>query len=319
MQLEPQRLVAMYRQMLIIRRFEERSLELYKEGRIPGTIHPYVGEEAMAVGVCAALRTDDFITSTHRGHGHCIAKGGDVKPMMAELMARETGYCKGKGGSMHVAAMELGILGANGIVGGGLTIAVGAGLSARVRGTDQVTACFFGDGASNQGVFHEAMNMAAIWKLPVLFVCENNQYAISTPVTYSTSVPDISTRAAGYSVPGVTVDGNDVVKLYEVAVEAVARARAGEGPTLIEGKTYRWYGHSIWDDGAYRSEEEVESWKKKDPNARLRALLEERGIMSAEEALRLEEAVAQEVEEAVRFAEASPHPKVEALLEDVYA
>ncbi len=319
MELDRSRLLGMYRQMLEIRQFEEKALELYKAGRIPGTIHPYVGEEAIAVGVCSALRADDYITSTHRGHGHCLAKGGEMKRMMAELMAKETGYCRGKGGSMHVAAMELGMLGANGVVGGGMTIALGAGLSARVRGTDQVAVSFFGDGASNQGVFHEAVNMAAIWKLGVIFVCENNQYAISTPVTYSTSVPDISMRAAGYSIPGVTVDGNDVLQVYEATERAVARGRAGEGPTLIEAKTYRWYGHSIWDALGYRPQEEEQAWKERDPIKLYRRVLEERRLLNANEARLLEQQVVEEVQAAVEFAEASPSPKLESLLTDVYA
>ena len=233
----------MYKTLVRIRKFESRAVDLFAEGQIPGFLHSYLGEEAIATGVCANLRKTDFITSTHRGHGHIIAKGGDTKYMMAELYGRTTGYCKGKGGSMHIADRDLGILGANGIVGAGQDIAVGAGLAIRYRGTDQVAACFFGDGSTNQGTFHEALNLASVWKLPVIFVCENNHFGISMSQSKHQAIQDIADRAASYGFPGIAVDGNDVMAVYEVAKEAVDRARKGQGPTLIECKTWRWRGH----------------------------------------------------------------------------
>ena len=243
MELTKGKIVDMYRTMKLIRDFEANASRLFAEGKIPGFVHLYIGEEAIATGVCAGLNDDDYITSTHRGHGHIIAKGGDIKYMMAELYGKATGYCKGKGGSMHIADANKGILGANGIVGAGHNIAVGAGLSAKYRGTDQVCVCFFGDGSTNQGTFHEAMNLASIWKLPVIFVCENNLYGISMHQSKHQAIQDVADRAVAYNVPGVIVDGNDVFAVYEAATEAVVRARAGQGPTLIECKTYRHQGH----------------------------------------------------------------------------
>jgi len=268
-----EKLVEMYRKMFEIRSFEEKVFELYAQNMVPGTIHLYAGEEAVAVGVCSNLRKDDYITSTHRGHGHCIAKGADPKRIMAEILGKKTGYCKGKGGSMHIADFKVGMLGATAVVGAGIPIAMGAGLSIKLRGTDQVVACFFGEGASNQGTFHEGINMAAIWKLPVIFVCENNLYAMGTRQSRVMLIENIADRAASYGIPGVTVDGNDVLAVYEAAREAVERARRGEGPTLIECKTYRHKGHSRVDPAKYRPKEEVEEWLRKDPIKRLREKL----------------------------------------------
>ncbi|MGB3933224.1 MAG: thiamine pyrophosphate-dependent dehydrogenase E1 component subunit alpha [bacterium] len=316
---DKEKLVWMYRKMVEIRIFESRVAELFAAGKIPGFVHLYIGEEAVAVGACANLKDTDFITSTHRGHGHCIAKGGRLDLMMAELFGKETGYCKGKGGSMHIADVEIGILGANGIVGGGLGIAPGAGLSAKMRGTDQVTICFFGDGASNQTTFHEGINLASAWKLPVIFVCENNQYGISLHQSRHQNITDIADRATAYGIPGVVVDGNDVMAVYEAVGEAVKRARAGEGPSLVECKTYRWRGHFEGDPQMYRPQEEIEEWKAKDPIPRFEALLAEMGVMTAEEAEAIRKEVAAEVEAAVEFAEKSPEPAPEAALEDHYA
>ncbi|MDH5532610.1 MAG: thiamine pyrophosphate-dependent dehydrogenase E1 component subunit alpha, partial [Candidatus Bathyarchaeota archaeon] len=236
-------MIEVYRKMLEIRRFEEKVYDLYGENLVPGTIHLYAGQEAVAAGVCANLRSDDYITSTHRGHGHCIAKGAQLKRVMAEILGKKTGYCSGKGGSMHIADFSIGMLGATAVVGAGLPIAAGAGLSIRLRKTDQVVACFFGEGASNQGTFHEGINMAAIWKLPVLFVCENNLYAMGTRQSIVMAIENVADRATAYGIPGVVVDGNDVMAVYEAAREAVERARSGKGPTLMECKTYRHKGH----------------------------------------------------------------------------
>ena len=309
----------MYRKMFEIRSFEEKVFELYAQNMVPGTIHLYAGEEAVAVGVCSNLRKDDYITSTHRGHGHCIAKGADPKRIMAEILGKKTGYCKGKGGSMHIADFKVGMLGATAVVGAGIPIATGAGLSIKLRGTDQVVACFFGEGASNQGTFHEGINMAAIWKLPVIFVCENNLYAMGTRQSRVMLIENIADRAASYGIPGVTVDGNDVLAVYEAAREAVERARRGEGPTLIECKTYRHKGHSRVDPAKYRPKEEVEEWLRKDPIKRLREKLLQTNVLAEEEIQRVEEEVSVEIEEAVKFAVESPYPAPEEALEDVYA
>ena len=318
MAIEKEKLLQMYTNMLTIRRFEERVGELFAEGKIPGFVHLYIGEEAVATGVCANLRDDDLITSTHRGHGHLISKGGDLKLMMAELFGKRTGYCKGKGGSMHIADVGLGILGANGIVGGGIPIATGAGLSIKYRGTDQVVACFFGDGAANQGTFHEGLNMASIWKLPVVFVCENNHYGISFHQKKHMNVADIADRAAAYDIPGVLVDGNDVIAVYEAATEAVKRARAGEGPTLIECKTYRYRGHFEGDPQIYKPKEEVEEWLKQDPLPRYEAKLLKMGVLTQEKVQELDQQIRARIDEAVRFAEESPFPAPEEITEDVY-
>ena len=243
MTINKEKLLDFYHTMVKIRLFEERIVDLYARGMVPGLAHLYIGEEAIAVGACAAIRPNDYITSTHRGHGHVIAKGADLKPMMAELFGKKTGYCKGKGGSMHIADIKIGILGANGIAGGGMPIAVGAGLSAKLRKTDQVTACFFGDGSSNNGTFHESLNFASVHKLPVVFICENNLYGISVSQAKHQAIKDIAVRAIAYDMPSAVVDGNDVVEVHQAVSKAVGRARAGEGPSLVECKTYRWRGH----------------------------------------------------------------------------
>jgi len=317
--LPTERLRAMLATMLLIRAFEEKAEELYGLGRVHGTMHLSIGQEAVAVGVCEALRPDDYILSTHRGHGHCLAKGADVRRMMAEFLGKETGYCRGRGGSMHIADVEGGNLGANGIVGGGLPIATGVGLSIQVRGSGQVCVAFFGDGAANEGAFHESVNLASIWDLPVVFVCENNQYAMSMPVRQSMRVERVSDRACAYGIPGRTVDGMDVLAVFEAASEAGERARAGGGPTLLECVTYRYRGHSKSDRQRYRTREEVARWRAQDPIERLRRLLEEQGLVQPGEFDALAAAAREQVEEAVRFAEASPEPDPSTLLEDVYA
>lgn len=318
MDLSNEKLIQMYRTMKRIRKFETKAAELFAEGRIPGFVHLYIGEEAVATGVCANLKDSDYITSTHRGHGHIIAKGGDLKYMFAELFGRETGYCKGKGGSMHIADADRGILGANGIVGAGHNIAVGAGLSAKYRDTDQVCVCFFGDGSTNQGTFHEALNMASIWKLPVIFVCENNLYGISMHQSRHQAIQDVADRAVAYNMPGVVVDGNDVLAVYEAAKEAVDRARNGQGPTLIECKTYRHRGHFEGDPTVYRDEDEVKEWLQKDPIPRLVEFMLDNNVVTEEEIKKIDEEIAAEIEEAIKFAEESPFPPVEAAVEDIY-
>lgn len=313
------KLVEMYKLMVKIRLFEEKVFELYAQNLVPGTIHLYTGQEAVAVGVCSALRKDDYITSTHRGHGHCIAKGADIKRVMAEILGKKTGYCKGKGGSMHIADFSIGILGATAVVGAGIPIAVGAGLSIKLRKTGQVVACFFGDGASNQGTFHEGINMAAIWQLPVIFVCENNLYAMGTRQSIVMKIENIADRADAYGIPGVVVDGNDVLAVYEAASNAVERARRGEDPTLIECKTYRHRGHSRVDPAKYRPKEEVEAWLAKDPIKRLQERLLQSNVLTETEIQRIYEEVSTEIEEAVKYAMESPYPAPQEALEDVYA
>ena len=319
MVLEKERLVEMYRKMLEIRRFEEKVYDLYGRNLVPGTIHLYAGQEAVAVGVCANLERDDYITSTHRGHGHCIAKGARLDKIMAEILGKKTGYCKGKGGSMHIADFKVGMLGATAVVGAGIPIAAGAGLSIKLRRTAQVVACFFGEGASNQGTFHEGINMASTWALPVLFVCENNLYAMGTRQSRVMNIANVADRAAAYGIPGKAVDGNDVLAVYEVAREAVGRARRGEGPTLIECKTYRQKGHSRFDPATYRPEDEVKRWLEKDPIQRLKTRLLKDNVLTEQKAKEIEDAIAAEVEKAVEFAEKSPYPEPEEALEDVYA
>ncbi|OIQ00422.1 MAG: pyruvate dehydrogenase (acetyl-transferring) E1 component subunit alpha [Syntrophobacteraceae bacterium CG2_30_61_12] len=312
-------MIEMLRTMTRIRQFETRVQEFFAAGKIPGFVHLYIGEEAVATGACGTLGATDYITSTHRGHGHLIAKGGDLKLMMAEIFGRRTGYCKGKGGSMHIAAVELGILGANGIVGGGGPIANGAALAAKYRGTDQVVVCFFGDGASNQGTTQEALNLASAWKLPVVFVNENNGYGISCPTCKSMAVADIADRAAAYDIPGVVVDGNDVLAVYEAVAEAVKRARAGAGPSLIECKTYRWRGHFEGDACVYRDDQELADWVKKDPLQRFENKLLADGLLDAAKVESIRQEVARELDAAVAFAEQSPLPEAAEVLEDVYA
>jgi len=309
----------MYKKMLEIRLFEEKVFELYGQNLVPGTIHLYAGEEAVAVGVCSNLRKEDYITSTHRGHGHCIAKGADLKRTMAEILGKKTGYCKGKGGSMHIADFAIGMLGATAVVGAGLPIAVGAGLSIKLRKTNHVVACFFGDGASNQGTFHESINMASTWKLPVIFVCENNLYAMGTRQSSVMAIENIADRAVAYGIPGVSVDGNDVLAVYEAAQKAVKRARKGEGPTLIECKTYRHKGHSRVDPAKYRSKREVEEWLSKDPIKRFKERLLQTNSLTEIEIQRIAKEVSTKIEEAVNFAKESPYPASEEALEDIYA
>jgi len=311
-------IIEMYKTMKRIREFESKAMELFGEGHIPGFVHLYMGEEAVATGVCSNLNEDDYITSTHRGHGHIVAKGGDLKYMMAELFGKATGYCKGKGGSMHIADATKGILGANGIVGAGHNIAVGAGLSAKYKGTGQVCICFFGDGSTNQGTFHESLNMASIWKLPVIFVCENNLYGISMHQSRHQAIQDVADRAVAYNMPGVVVDGNDIFAVYEAANEAINRARNGQGPTLIECKTYRHRGHFEGDPTTYRDPEEVREWLNKDPIHRLFEYMIENNISTEEEIQRINEEVNKEIDEAVRFAEESPYPPLESAVEDIY-
>jgi TPP-dependent pyruvate/acetoin dehydrogenase alpha subunit len=307
----------LYETMQRIRKFELAVVELFARGKIPGFLHTYVGEEAVAAGVCAALRPDDKIISTHRGHGHLIAKGGRLDLMMAELFGKRTGYCKGKGGSMHIAEPELGMLGANAIVGAGIAIINGAALTAQYLGTDQVAVAFFGDGASNTGVFHEALNMASVWNLPSIFVCENNGYAESTPRHQHQKIEDIAARAKAYDMPAATVDGNDVGAVYLAAQEAVARARSGGGPSLIEAKTYRLRGHYEGDPQIYRGREEVEAWEKKEPVERWREALLERGISLAQ-IEGIEARIEEELEQAVIFAEESPLPDPAEARSDIF-
>jgi pyruvate dehydrogenase E1 component alpha subunit len=308
----------MYKTMLRIRKFEEKAMNLFAAGKIPGFVHLYIGEEAVATGVAANLDTLDYITSTHRGHGHIIAKGGNLEFMMAELFGKAAGYCKGKGGSMHIADASRGILGANGIVGAGQNIAVGAGLSIKYKGTDQVCVCFFGDGSTNQGTFHEALNLASIWKLPVVFVCENNLYGISMSQSRHQAIQDIADRAIAYNIPGVAVDGNDVFAVYEAAKVAVKRARDKQGPTLIECKTYRHRGHFEGDPGLYKPEDEQRDWLAKDPIKRLESFIVENKIQSDAEIDVINEEVTKEILDAIEFAENSPEPSIESVVEDIY-
>jgi pyruvate dehydrogenase E1 component alpha subunit len=308
------------RRMLTIRRFEERASADYRAGRIYGVVHCYIGEEAVAVGVCSALTQTDRIISTHRGHGHCIAKGADLNRMMAELYGRATGYCKGKGGSMHIADFSIGMLGANGIVAGGLSIITGAGLAAQMEGKGGVAAAFFGDGASNAGPFHECLNIAATWKLPVVYVCENNLWAANTAAAATHALPDIAARAAGYGIPGEVVDGNDIVAVHQAASRAVERARSGEGPSLVECKTYRWRGHTERaGQPDRRAEAEIAAWQAKDPIARLERELGAAGELDASGLAAIERDVAAAIAAAVAFAEASPFPAPEQATEDVFA
>jgi len=319
MDLPRDKIVSMYEGMLKIRHFESRVRDLFAAGEMPGFVHLYLGQEAVAVGACAAIEAGDCITSTHRGHGHIIAKGGDVKRMMAELYGKATGYNKGKGGSMHIAAPSLGILGANGIVGGGIPIATGAGLSAKLRQSGQVIVCFFGDGASNQGTFHESVNIASAFDLPVVYVCENNLYGVGTRQTNVRKVEDIADRGVGYGIPGLAVDGNDVIAVYEACKEAVDRARESSGPTLIECKTYRWQTHFEGEPDTYRPPEEVAAWVQREPIGPYRRMLIDQGILTEAEADEIEAHVVEELDQAVDFARNSPLPAPETALEDLWA
>lgn len=314
-------LAEMYYRMWLIRYFDQSAMEQYRRGRMRGTTHAYVGEEAVAVGACAALRHDDYITSTHRGHGHCLAKGGAPTLMMAELLGKATGYCKGKGGSMHIADLDLGILGANGIVGGGIGIATGAAYSADLRDSGQVTVCFFGDGASNQGVLMEAANMAALWNLPVIYLCEENKYAEFSPSLPFIAVERIELKAQAFGLPGVTVDGNDVLAVYAAVCQAAERARRGEGPTLLVAQTYRIEGHTVGDPLTYRPKGEVEAWRspERDPISRFGRYLVEQAGFAKERLEMLQQKAEDEIEAAVEFAINSPDPEISSLWQDVYA
>ena len=308
----------MWRTMTTIRRFEEQSRREADAGKLRG-MHSSIGQEAVPTGICAHLRDDDYVLGTHRSHHHCIAKGVDLNEMMAELLGKSTGTNKGKGGTMHIADINKGMLGANGVVGSNIPVATGVGLSAKVRGTDQVSVVFFGDGASSQGVLHESMNLASVWKLPVLFVCENNRYAEATPFEFTVAGASVANRAAGYDMPGVSVDGQDAVEMHEVAGEAVARARRGEGPTLIEAQTYRYQGHFGADDPlGYRSEEEEAYYKGRDCLARLRVHMLDGEIATESELAAIEAECVEAVQAAVKFADDSPFPEPEELMEDVY-
>jgi TPP-dependent pyruvate/acetoin dehydrogenase alpha subunit len=314
-------LARMLRTMILIREFDERAITLRVAGKIYGAVHPYVGQEAIAVGVCASLTVRDRVTSTHRGHGHCIAKGADIRRMMAELFGRVDGYCKGKGGSMHIADFAVGMLGANGIVGGGLPIACGAALAAQLEGQGDVTVCFFGDGAAAEGEFHEALNIASVWKLPIIFVCENNQYAANNAVSVQHPRVDIAAHAAAYVMPGMIVDGNDVLEVEAATREAVARARRGEGPSLLECKTYRWHFHAMraTPPPETRPVEEIATWKARDPIARLEQHVLGLGVLSADAIATIREGVRTDLDAAVAFAERSPFPDPKDLLVDMFA
>ena len=318
--LDVQALESLYTTMVKIRRFDERTTELFNAGLVKGTAHSYVGQEAVATAACAALGEGDYITGTHRGHGHCIAKGASVDRMIAELMGRETGYCRGLGGSMHIADVDANILGCNGIVAGGVPLGAGAALAEKLRGTDRVVVAFFGDGGANQGVVHEAMNLAAVWKLPLIFLCENNQYALSTASRRTTAGQSIAGRAGAYGFPGVQVNGNDVSAVYEVVRTAVARARAGEGPSLVEAVTYRWGGHSMRANlPDYRTKEEEREWIDRDPIAFFKRALIESKQTTPMRLKELEEAVEIELDRAVEFGKQSPEPTVELMEASVYA
>ena len=312
-------LMDIYLVMNQIRGFEEKALQFFQEDKLRGSVHLYIGQEAIAAAVIALLTDQDYITSTHRGHGHGIAKSRDLKRAFAELMGKETGFCKGRGGSMHICDLDKGNLGANAIVGGGLPIAVGGALAQKMRGVNNVTVTFFGDGASNQGTFHESLNLASVWKLPVVFICENNGFGISVPASQSTSVEDVSVRASGYNMPGRTIDGNDVIEILDTFSECLERARAGQGPSLIEVKTYRWKGHWTGDPEVYRTREEVESWVAKCPIKRLKQYLLENKLATENELTLIEQQAEHEVQEAVDFAAASPEPDPSTVLDDVFA
>lgn len=318
MDTEPTKLKSMYRQMLTIRQFEEGVWDVYTRGLMPGLAHLCIGQEAVAVGACSALRPDDYIISNHRGHGHCIAKGADIKRMMAEILGKETGYCKGKGGTMHIADVEHRNLGATGIVGGGIGLGTGIGLTIRLQGSDQVCVCFFGDGAANEGIFAESMNLAAIWKLPVIFLCENNHYGEYTEWTKVTAGKRIADRATAFGIPNSVVDGMDVLTVYASVTEAVAGARAGQGPVVLEVQTYRYHGHRVGDPGKYRSKEEVEYWKARDPISTFEQQLKEMGILTDGEANAIQADAERAVQDAIEYAKASPLPSLEQLYEHVY-
>ena len=318
MELDQDKALWIYDRMVTIRAFEERVAKLFADGQIPGFVHLYAGEEAVAVGLCSHLDDRDYITSTHRGHGHCIAKGVPLGPMMAELFGRVDGSCKGKGGSMHIADVSRGMLGANGIVGGGPPLACGAGLTLKRKGSGGVCVCFFGDGAAEQGTTHEGMNLAAIWKLPVVFVAENNGFAESTPVGYHCAASTIADRAASYNIPGVSVDGYDVIAMHEAAGEAVDRARRGDGPSLIEARTWRYFGHFEGDQVTYRTAEQSAAYREHDPLTFFAEQARRRGLLTAEQVEERNAAAEAAVDEAIAYAEQSPQPPPEDALTDVY-
>lgn len=318
-ELDAAALVELLRRMLVIRAFDSQLANLYTQGLIRGSAHAAIGQEAVAVGACAALRTDDYITSTHRGHGHAIAKGADVNRMMAELFGRADGYCRGKGGSMHIADFSIGMLGANGIVGGGFGLAAGAALSAQMRDSGQVALCFFGDGAINQGAFHEVSNLAAIWKLPLVLLCENNQFAMSARVSEMTSVCDLARRADAYGFPGQTVDGMDVLAVYEAVTSAVAAARSAHGPSLVVATCYRFAGHFSGDVMRYRTDEEVAPWLSRDPIRLFRARLIDSGVLTEDDAASHERAADEAIARAIEFGKASPFPDPAAAWDDLHA
>lgn len=320
MPINDKELISLYTQMLLIRRFEERVAREFAEGSIPGIVHSYIGQEAVAVGVCANLRIDDRIVSNHRGHGHCIAKGADLRRMMAEIYGKETGYCRGKGGSMHIADFSIGMLGANGIVGAGLPIATGAALAAKLEGGDGVSVVFFGDGACHEGEFHESLNLASIWKLPIIFACENNCYGVNIPACEAIPVEDIAERAAAYAMPGVVVDGNDLIAVYEATRLTLSRAREGKGPSLMEFKTYRWHHHFELDTiPDLRPPQEIEAWKKKCPIKRLEKKILDDKILEGKDLEKINARVMTRVEDAVTYAMESPFPDPEKALMGVFS
>lgn len=318
-ELDSEFLLEMYTSMQLIRAFEKMAEQSYTMGKIHGTMHLAIGQEASAVGSVAALDPDDYVLNTHRGHGVCIAKGVEIPRMVAEFYGKETGYCRGRGGSMHIANIEVGNLGANGVVAGGIPLAVGVGLSIKIRQRDQIVMCFFGDGAANSGAFHESLNMAAIWTLPIVFVCENNQYAMSYPIAKAINIDSLAERAASYGMSGKSVDGNDLLAVYNAALEAVEHARNGNGPSLLVNETYRWRGHSKSDRNLYRTKDEIETWKEKDPILRFESYLTSLAILSEDEAKQIANEAKIQIEEGVQFAEESPEPKVEDIEEGVYA
>jgi pyruvate dehydrogenase E1 component alpha subunit len=311
-------LIKMYAAMVKIRRVEERLMEVFATGVIPGFIHVSIGQEAVAVGVCSALRKDDYITNTHRGHGQAIAKGIDLKGFIAEIYGKRNGVCKGRSGSMHIADKASGILGSNGIVGGGIPLAMGNAFASQYLNDGRVTVCFFGDGASNEGTFHESLNLASLWNLPIMFCCENNEWAQFTPIEKYIRIEEISKRAAAYGMPGISVDGDDILAVYDAAKKAVNRARKGKGPTLIECKTHRWFGHFAGDKQKYRSPEEIETVRQYDPIQRLQKRLAELNILGAKDIGSIEQRIRWEIEQAVKFAEESPSPEPGELFDDVY-
>ena len=318
MNVSQEELLSMYEDMITIREFERQVDKFIKRGEITGTTHLYIGEEAIAVGACSALKDDDYITSTHRGHGHCLAKGANVNEMMAELFGRKSGICKGRGGSLHICDMSTHNLGANGIVGSGIPIAVGAGLTMKMKDRDEVVLAFFGDGAINRGAFHESVNLASIWDLPVIFLCENNQYGMSVSIDYAASPDDLSVRAEAYDIPGETIDGNDIETVYDAVKESAERARDGQGPSLLVAETYRYKGHSKSDNRAYRTEEEEQRWKDKDPIDRFEKYLKEQGF-EEEKFEEIRDKVDEKIENAVEFSRESEFPSEDDIDKYVYA